>query len=126
MPTSTESDKITHSLSSGEVEDACPTWAIELIQKVYVLEVEAGNLANPATNQWNTRTQEELLKVADRLDTSAGSEIGDDVEALFNRICRGLLAEKFTPEAIAEMINVRIPTGSRLKYCSASEVLGSD
>lgn len=105
--------------------DGCPDWAVELIRKIYLLEVEAGAIKNPKSEAWTTTTQDELLKLAGQMDASLGADLEQETAALFERVARGLSSEDFTPDEIAAMINARIPTGCNLKYCSASEVLAA-
>lgn len=107
------------------ISDGCPSWAETLIRKVYLLEIESGAIPNPKQGQWNTKTQEDLLKVADGLERSSRDDgsASDQADALFQRIVVGLLDEDFSAEEIAEMVNRRIPTGTKLNYCSPSEVL---
>ncbi len=107
------------------IDDGCPEWAVELIQKIYVLAIESGDVKNPESNEWATTSHEKLLKLAGHMDESAGMDIEQETSALFERVARGLSSEDFTPDEIAFMINSRIPTGSKLKYCSASEVLAA-
>lgn len=107
------------------IVDGCPDWAVDLIRKIYLLEIESGAIKNPKSKEWSTATQEELLKVADTVEKSMGVDIEEETAALFERVTRGLSSEDFTPDEIAQMINVRVPTGCNLKYCNASEVLAS-
>jgi len=111
------------------ITDNCPEWADQLIRKIYLLEIEAGAIANPKSGQWSTTTESDLMKLADQIDSSANREIGPGelADQIFERVVRGLSSEEydFTPESIAAMVNVRIPTGSRLQYCSPSEVLST-
>jgi hypothetical protein len=106
--------------------DGCPDWACDMISKIVVLEVEAGTIKNPneglSQNGWSTANLEELAKAAGRLDASGHQIISEEVEALFRRVVAGLVKDSHSFEAIAAMINVRIPTGCRLAYCSADEV----
>ena len=109
--------------------DNCPDWAKELITKIYVLEVEAGTIKTPSESAdspvWSTAKIEELLKAANGLDnssTEAVNNLSDEIEIIFTKIVRGLAREGHSPMTIATMINIRIPTGCRLPYCSASEV----
>lgn len=111
------------SSNSNVITDGCPAWAEDLIRRIYLLEIESGAIKNPESDQWSTTTQDQLLKLADRMENSVGSDVGEEVDAMFERVARGLAAEKFEPEAISQMINVRIPTGCKLNYCSPSEVL---
>lgn len=106
-----------------DISDNCPQWADELIRRIYLLEIESGTIKNPTSDQWSTATQDELLKLADRLENSAGEDLEEQVEALFHRVARGLAEADYSPEETAAMINRRIPTGCKLQYCSASEVL---
>lgn len=105
------------------IVDGCPLWAVELIRKIYLLEIESGTIKNPDTKEWTTTTQDQLLKLADGMESSMGVDLEQEVEALFERVARGLSSEDFTPDEIAAMINARIPTGCKLKYCNASEIL---
>ena len=105
--------------------DRCPSWANEMILKIYVLEVESGAIKEHKSANWSTVGHEELLKIAGKMEQDAGPDVSSNVEAIFERVARGLLSEKFEPEEIAEMINRRIPTGCNLSYCNASEVLGA-
>lgn len=107
------------------ISDNCPDWAHELIRKIYLIEIEVGTIPNPTSGQWNTKTQEELLKAASDLEDAIGSDMDQEAEALFGRVARGLINENFSAEEVAAMINARIPTGTKLNYCSPSEVLGS-
>lgn len=110
----------------AQIKDGCPAWASEMIHKIMLLEIEAGTIKNPAetqsTEKWTTAQLEELAKMANRMDHQGYQELANGVEALFTRIARGLVSEGHTPEAIAQMVNIRIPTGCRLPYCSADEV----
>ena len=107
------------------IVDGCPDWAVDLIRKIYLLEVEAGSIKNPKSEEWATTTQDQLLKLAGRMDDSLGVDLEQETATLFERVTRGLSSEDFTPDEIAAMINARIPTGCNLKYCSASEVLAA-
>jgi len=111
--------------------DNCPEWAVELINKILVLEVEAGTIKSPsetgATSGWATSKLDELMKIAARMDvggSQASTEnIALEIEATFARVARGLRRDGHAPQAIAAMINARIPTGCRLPYCSTEEVM---
>ncbi len=108
------------------LNDGCPSWASEMISTITVLEVEAGTIKNPteqtSTNGWSTAQLDDLAKVAGRMDDQGRQELADEVETLFGKVSRGLTAEGHNPDAIAAMINARVPTGCRLPYCSAAEV----
>lgn len=120
------SDLETGESSPTAPNDGCPDWAAELIAKILVMEVEAGTIKNPneATKAegWSTAQLADLTKVAERMDNQGLQDLSEEVEALFGRLSRGLVSEGHTPDVIAAMVNVRIPTGCRLPYCSADEV----
>lgn len=107
------------------IADGCPDWAIDLIRKIYLLEIESGAIKNPESTQWTTTTQDQLLKLAGDMEQSLGVDLEQETATLFERVARGLSSEDFTPDEIANMINARIPTGCNLKYCSPSEVLAA-
>ncbi|MCX6127127.1 MAG: hypothetical protein NTV34_20585 [Proteobacteria bacterium] len=121
--TSQESLGSQKSQSTQVILDRCPDWANDLIRKIYLLEIETGSISNPKQGQWNTQTQDDLMKIARKLEGTAGTDAEDEADALFGRVAKGLISENFSSEEIAKMINDRIPTGSRLLYCSPSEVL---
>jgi hypothetical protein len=111
--------------------DGCPSWAADMIAKILLLEVEAGTIKNisesAARDGWSTTKVDELMKIAAKMDknetaSSTHKDISADVEAIFSKVTRGLAREGHTAEAIAAMINTRIPTGCRLPYCNADEV----
>ncbi len=110
---------------SVQIHDGCPEWAQSLIQHIYVVEVELGNVKKADEKDWSITNHEKLLKLAGQLDANHSSQddLNLQVNALFDKIVRGLTNEKFTPGQIASFINSRIPTGTKLKYCSADEVL---
>jgi hypothetical protein len=114
------------SVNVGIPVDGCPAWASDMIAKIMVLEVEAGSIKNPneslSQNGWSTANLEDLAKAAGRLDDDGHQIISEEVEALFRRVVSGLVSESFSFDVIADMMNVRIPTGCRLSYCSAEEV----
>lgn len=113
-------------------KDHCPDWAVELISKILVLEVEAGTIKSPGDqstdSNWATTEIDKLMKVASRLDLAQGNtstEVSSTVESLFVKVVQGLHREGHSAVVIADMINARIPTGCRLPYCDASEVVGA-
>ena len=112
-------------METSVIKDRCPAWANEMIHRIYVLEVEAGTIKQHQSSEWSTVGHEELLKIAARLENDAGPDLPADVEAIFARVVRGLLSENFDPTEIAGIINARIPTGCKLSYCSASEVMSA-
>jgi hypothetical protein len=114
------------SSESRMLADQCPAWAIPMIQRILVLEVELGTIKNPALGSddpnWSTASLENLTKVASRLDRERLDNIEEEVQALFGRISRGLAGEGHSHTEIAHMINSRVPTGCNLPYCNAQEV----
>jgi hypothetical protein len=108
------------------ISDNCPEWATTIIARILVLEIEAGTIKNPANAEresaWATSSLDELSKVAAKLDRDDLQDLSQEVEALFERLTRGLVSEGFSPESVAGLINARIPTGCRLPYCNAAEV----
>lgn len=119
-------DTQTADAQQAEMTDGCPLWASEMINKIMLLEIEAGTIKNPAENQnaekWTTAQLDDLAKMANRMDHQGYLDLSNEVEALFTRVARGLVEEGHSHEVIAQMINGRIPTGCRLSYCSADEV----
>ena len=115
--------------STNVPTDGCPAWATEVIATILVLEVEAGTIKNPSENTaskvWSTANLDDLTKIAGRLDDQERETLANKVEALFGRLSRGLTSEGFSPDAVAAMINTRIPTGCNLPYCNATEVRAS-
>jgi hypothetical protein len=111
--------------------DGCPTWAVDMISKILLLEVEAGTIKNisesAAREGWSTTKADELMKIAAKMDknesdASTQKDLSAEVEAIFSKVTRGLAREGHSAETIAAMINSRIPTGCRLPYCNADEV----
>lgn len=115
---------------AANISDGCPTWAQDLIAKILLLEIESGTIKNPTSseandgkaNGWSTSNLDDLTKIANRLDRQGLQNLSDEIEAIFNRLARGLINEGFSLDQIALMINSRIPTGCRLPYCSADEI----
>jgi hypothetical protein len=102
-----------------------PDWAQRLLQEIYLLELEAGNIIkSESKEQWSTMQGDQLVSMAKRLDE--GKSLRDDhtdtIENNLKRITVKLHAEGFTLSDIATMINRGIPTGSRLQYCDAEEL----
>lgn len=124
--TTSQNERDESGANLGIPADGCPAWATDMIAKIMVLEVEAGSIKNPneglSQNGWSTSNLEDLAKAAGRLDDDGHQIISEEVEALFRRVVSGLVSESFNFDAIADMINVRIPTGCRLSYCSSEEV----
>jgi hypothetical protein len=106
-----------------EFADNCPAWASQLIHRIYLIEIETGAIPNPKNGQWSTATQDQLLKLAGKMDQGSTDNLDGEAESLFAKVVRGLTSEHLTPEQISAMINRRIPTGTKLNYCSPSEVL---
>lgn len=111
--------------ASTTITDRCPDWAVVLIQKIYLLELDTGAIKNLPDSPWSTTTQEELIKIAQGLEQSVGTRknVDDDAETLFKRLVRGLSSEEFTADEIVGFVNKRVPTGCKLQYCNVSEVL---
>lgn len=98
-----------------KVNDRCPSWAVPLILRIRDVEVEQGNI-NPG-GDWQQR---DLAQVQGRV---FGEDEGqDDAEILFADLAKRLVADGFSPVEIAQFVNSRIVTGTRLAYCSAAEV----
>ena len=104
------------------LQDNCPSWAVQLIAQILEVEMRLGNVRPPAET-WKSDAMDELLRRTSATDATAADESA--AEMLFARVCRGLADEGFGPEEAAAFINARIPTGSRLPYCSAAEVLAA-
>jgi hypothetical protein len=111
------------------VTDRCPSWAAEIIHKIMLLEVESGTIKNPveqnSSQKWSTAQLDDLARLANRLDQDQYSNITAEVEVLFVKLSRGLAGHGFSAVEITTMINSRIPTGCRLPYCNADEVLAA-
>ena len=110
-------------IESPKISDGCPDWAEVLIRKIYLLEIETGAIPNPKGGQWSTQTQDDLMKIARKLEGNSGTDADEEADALFVKVARGLLDGGFSADHIAKMVNSRIPTGTRLSYCSPSEIL---
>jgi len=99
------------------VKDSCPVWAHEIIHRISEIEIKLGHLA--PSGAWQIAKIEEILnRMQGDDDTSFDESV---VESLFRKVSIGLYDAGFTLEDIAQMINVRIPSG-RLAYCNAAEV----
>ncbi len=101
--------------SQEKVNDRCPSWATQLIARIRDVEIEQGNI-NPE-GDWQ---QKDLTAVQSRVFGENEGE--DDAEIIFADLAKRLTAEGFTAVEIAEFVNSRIRTGTRLAYCSAAEV----
>ncbi len=128
----TTDNQLQDTLSDAQIPvftDHCPDWAKTVIARILVLEIETGTIKNPSTHEtdsaWSTSSLEQLSKAAAKLDREDLQDLNQEVETLFERLAKGLTAEGFDPSAIAAMVNTRIPTGCRLAYCSAAEVLSA-
>jgi len=108
--------------ATPSIQDNCPSWAVQLIAQILEIEIRLGNVRPPAET-WKSAAMDELLRRAAASEAAAADESA--AEALFARVCRGLADEGFGPEEAAAFINARIPTGSRMPYCSAAEVLAA-
>lgn len=108
--------------TSTKTTHACPDWAIEMLAKLRAVEIKLGNLHDPgAQGDPDSKENQWLVKNLDELD--GGQE--ELANALFDRICRGLSDEGFTPEAIATVINERLGGGGKdgtIRYCNADNV----
>jgi hypothetical protein len=106
--------------------DLCPDWAHALLARLLVLEIETGTIQNPTSldenASWSSASLEQLTKASAKLDREDLSDLSLEIEAIFTRLARGLASVGFSNEAIAAMINTRIPTGCRLPYCNAEEI----
>jgi hypothetical protein len=107
--------------------DQCPKWAAALIAKIRDLEIRLGNI-HPTGEEWQVQDLDGLYR------RSAGMTQDDDegegpafdsqvTQTLFIRVAQGLSDEGFDPATIAQFINSRVPTGGRLLYCNAAEVV---
>jgi len=113
----------------GNHTDQCPKWAEDLILQIRLIEVSLGNLRAPeaaelpADKDWKTVDWEDLSKKV----FSPGAPLADDAaEGLFAKVAKGLTSEGYSPEEIAGFINNRVKDpASRLKYCSAEEVIAA-
>lgn len=101
--------------------DGCPTWANTDIARIREFEVQLGNINPPG--DWQ---QADLTTIHQRIYGGATAGSGDDieqtVEALFRKVCKGLIDDGFEPERIAAFVNARVVSGGRLVYCNAQEV----
>jgi hypothetical protein len=126
MSTENQQNDANHDIQPTVFTDQCPDWASTVIARILVLEIETGTIKNLASAEknpaWATSSLDQLSKVAAKLDRDDLQDLSQEVEALFERLAKGLHSEGFDANAIAAMINARIPTGCRLPYCSAAEV----
>jgi len=83
-------------LKAPQLNDGCPAWAAEMIAKILVLEVEAGTIKSPRSDQdlesWSTSQVDDLMKAASRLDETSqpmAEDLSLTVETLFTRVTRG-------------------------------------
>ncbi len=106
------------------ISDGCPAWAVSLIHKIYLLELESGNIKEPEDKGWFTTNQDRLLKIANGLDHSNSNRSDSDKNAdeIFSHVAKGLLSENFNASEIVQFINSRIPTGTKLQYCSVEDI----
>jgi hypothetical protein len=100
------------------VKDACPSWAVDQIKALYLLEVSQGNI--PSSPEWRSNFVDE---VHGRVFGGA-SENQDSrtTEILFDRIVRGLAADKISAEDTMAFINSRVGYVGGPKYCNLEEV----
>ena len=95
----------------------CPKWAVGLIRQMAALEIKLGHITNE--NNWLGGDLDELIA---RTAADFGTTDEAAVEALFRKICRGLVGEGFEAGAIAGFINARVAVRMKLPYCDANEV----
>ena len=99
-------------------KDSCPAWAIEQIMALYQLEVSQGHI--PSSPEWRSNFVEEVHSRV--FSGSSENQDSQATEILFDRIVRGLAADKFSPEEIMLFVNNRIGYAGGPKYCNLEEV----
>lgn len=105
----------------------CPKWAADLLEKLHRLEVKLGNIIETGKEidpkeAWHSRDLEDLAQdTEDDAEDGSGAD-ADLAEAIFDRVCAGLVEDGFSPEQIADIVNSRVGKGGRMKYCDAGDV----
>ena len=100
--------------------DQCPAWADQMIRQIAALEIRLGNITKPTAHR--TSDLEDLIrKTADDM----GHTDEAAVDALFQKVSRGLAEAGYDVDAITQFINAGVAViggPTRLPYCDATEV----
>ena len=100
------------------VDDACPDWAVTIIDQLRQVEIILGNV--PKAIEWQSSMLKDVNKKI--FAEQAGPISEEHAELLFGRVARGLVKEGFSKEDICTFINARIGYKGGPKYCDESEV----
>ncbi|MFK7872551.1 MAG: hypothetical protein AB8C84_05190 [Oligoflexales bacterium] len=102
------------------LDKKCPEWAQQAIEQLRQIEVYLGHI--PKASDWGADFIDKVNSRAFSPEDQVFDE--DKAQLVFQKICVSLTQEsaEWTPERIAEVINLRIGYSEGPKYCDASEV----
>ena len=100
------------------IDDACPDWAVTMIDQLRQIEIILGNV--PKAIEWKSSLLKNVNKKVFAENEGPISEY--HAELMFTKIVKGLVEEQFSISEISTFINVRIGYKGGPKYCNENEV----